>query len=151
MYKAKERGRNNFQFYSDDLNVNATKRLRTEYDIRKAIENKEFELYYQPKVSLATHQIVGVEALIRWNHPARGLLTPDQFIEIAEDTGSIIDIGSWVIEEACRACNHIKRTTGSHLVVAVNFVSPAVSRSHLGFYNEKVPTRTKTQSRAHRN
>lgn len=123
MYKAKERGRNNYQYYSDDLNANAANRLRTEYELRQAIENNEFELYYQPKICLRTHQIVGVESLIRWNHPSRGLLAPDQFIEIAEDTGSIIDIGSWVVEEACRASNHIANVTGSPLVVAIN-ISP---------------------------
>ena len=122
MYKAKERGRNNCQFYSEDLNANKENRLCTEYDIRQAITGQQFELYYQPKVSLKTHQIVGVESLIRWNHPTRGLLAPDEFIPIAEDNGSIIEIGTWVIEEACRACNTITRSTGAPLDVAINIL-----------------------------
>jgi diguanylate cyclase (GGDEF)-like protein/PAS domain S-box-containing protein len=123
MYKAKERGRNNFQFYSDDLNTNAVKRLRTEYEIRQALECDEFELFYQPKVTLKDKRIVGVESLIRWNHPERGILGPDEFIEVAEDTGTIIDIGTWVIEEACRACQTISAQVGRPIQVAIN-ISP---------------------------
>lgn len=123
MYKAKERGRNNYQFYSDDLNHNAVKRLRTEYEIRQALELDQFELYYQPKVSLRTQRIVGFESLIRWNHPERGLLGPGEFIEIAEDTGSIIDIGTWVIQEACRACKTFNEESDEPLDVAIN-ISP---------------------------
>ncbi len=123
MYKAKERGRNNYQYYSDDLNTNAIKRLRTEYEIRQALERGEFELYYQPKVAIRSRQIVGVEALIRWNHPERGLLAPDEFIGIAEETGSIIEIGTWVIEEACRACQILEERQGQPIQVAIN-ISP---------------------------
>ncbi len=123
MYKAKERGRNNYQFYSEDLNANAVKRLRTEYEIRQALENDEFVLFYQPKVSLQTREIVGVECLIRWQHPTRGLLTPDEFIEIAEDTGNIIPMGSWVIEEACRASKELSANHDRPIEVAIN-ISP---------------------------
>ncbi len=123
MYKAKERGRNNFQFYSEDLNTNAVKRLRTEYEIRRALENQEFVLFFQPKVALADKRIVGVESLIRWNHPERGILGPDEFIEVAEETGTIIDIGSWVIEEACRACRTLSQQVGRPIQVAIN-ISP---------------------------
>ncbi len=123
MYKAKERGRNNYQFYSDDLNRNAAKRLRTEYEIGQALDFSQFELFYQPKISLKTMQIVGVESLIRWNHPERGLLGPQEFIEIAEDTGSIIDIGTWVIQEACRACQALNASADRPIDVAIN-ISP---------------------------
>jgi diguanylate cyclase (GGDEF)-like protein/PAS domain S-box-containing protein len=123
MYKAKERGRNNYQFYSEDLNTNAVKRLRTEYEIRQALERKEFELYYQPKISIADNEIVGVESLVRWNHPERGLLAPDEFIGIAEDTGSIIDLGSWIIEEACRASKILSQCQRRPIQVAIN-ISP---------------------------
>lgn len=123
MYKAKERGRNNFQFYSEDLNTNAVKRLRTEYEIRRALENNEFVLFYQPKIALADNRIVGVESLIRWNHPERGILGPDEFIGVAEETGTIIDIGSWVIEEACRACQTLSEQVGRQIQVAIN-ISP---------------------------
>ncbi len=123
MYKAKERGRNNYQFYSEDLNTNAVQRLRTEYEIRQALEQQEFELFYQPKVALRGQQIVGFESLIRWNHPERGLLTPDEFIGVAEETGSIIDIGAWVIEDACRAARTLSEEQGRPIQVAVN-ISP---------------------------
>jgi diguanylate cyclase (GGDEF)-like protein/PAS domain S-box-containing protein len=123
MYKAKERGRNNYQFYSEDLNNSALTRLRTEYEIRQALDNDEFRLYYQPKVSLKSQRIVGVECLIRWDHPERGLISPDQFIEVAEETGSIIDIGSWVIEEACRAARILNNTHDRPVHISVN-ISP---------------------------
>lgn len=123
MYKAKERGRNNYQFYSKDLNHEAVQRLRTEYEIRQAFEQDQFELYYQPKISLTTMQIVGVESLIRWNHPARGLLGPEEFIQIAEDTDIIIDIGTWVIEEACRAAQILNAGAVRPINMAIN-ISP---------------------------
>ena len=123
MYKAKERGRNNYQYYSEDLNVNAVKRLRTEFEIRQALEQEEFVLYYQPKISVATGEVVGVESLIRWNHPQRGFLGPDEFIGIAEDTGIIIDIGSWVIQAACRAGQQLRKHLGRPLQMAIN-ISP---------------------------
>jgi diguanylate cyclase (GGDEF)-like protein/PAS domain S-box-containing protein len=123
MYKAKERGRNNYQFYSEDLNINAAKRLRTEYEIRQALDNGEFELYYQPKIDITSREVVGVESLIRWNHPERGLLGPDEFIGVAEETGSIIDIGTWVIEEACRACQCLTTEHNRPVKVAIN-ISP---------------------------
>ncbi len=123
MYKAKEHGRNNYQFYSQDFNTNAVKRLRTEYEIRQALENDEFELYYQPKISIEHGKIVGVESLIRWNHPERGILMPDEFITIAEDTGSIIDIGSWIISTACRAGQQLGSEHGSPIQIAIN-ISP---------------------------
>ncbi len=123
MYKAKEHGRNNYQFYSEDFNTNAVKRLRTEYEIRQALEKDEFELYYQPKVSIKRGKIVGVESLIRWNHPERGVLMPDEFITIAEDTGAIIDIGSWIIEAACRAGQQLAARHGEPIQVAIN-ISP---------------------------
>ena len=103
MYKAKERGRNNYQFFTNDMNVNAVNRLRVETELRSALDNEEFELYYQPKIRLADHALIGVECLIRWNHPQRGLLGPVEFISIAEESGVIVNIGSWVIEQACIA------------------------------------------------
>jgi diguanylate cyclase (GGDEF)-like protein/PAS domain S-box-containing protein len=123
MYKAKEGGRNTFQFYSDDMNTDAVKRLRTEYEIRQALDCNEFELFYQPKVSLTNKRVVGVESLIRWNHPERGVLGPDEFIAVAEETGTIIEIGTWVIEEACRACQTLSERVGRPIQVAIN-ISP---------------------------
>jgi predicted signal transduction protein with EAL and GGDEF domain len=106
MYFAKRSGRNNFRFYSKDLTASSGERLALESELRRAVERKELELYYQPKIRLADKQLIGSEALLRWNNPQRGLVPPDQFISIAEDSGLIIDIGEWVLLDACRtACD----------------------------------------------
>ena len=123
MYKAKERGRNTYQFYSNEMNTDAAKRLRTEYELSRALDFDEFELFYQPKVRLNDQRIVGVEALIRWQHPERGLLLPVEFIEVAEETGVIVDIGNWVIEEACKAGCILSKANGAPITVAIN-ISP---------------------------
>ncbi|OUS31258.1 hypothetical protein A9Q99_04480 [Gammaproteobacteria bacterium 45_16_T64] len=101
MYKAKEAGRDNYQFFSADMNTVIREQLKIENELRLALQNDEFELYYQPKVKLDCNQVFGYEALIRWNHPKRGLVPPNDFISVAEDTGLIIPIGEWVIKNAC--------------------------------------------------
>jgi diguanylate cyclase (GGDEF)-like protein len=123
MYRAKEKGRNNYQFYSEELNTNAVRRLRTEYELRRALERSEFELHFQPVVRLTDQSIVGVECLLRWNHPERGPVPPDDFISIAEDTGAIVEIGNWVIEEACAAGRLMTEQRGAPVSIAVN-ISP---------------------------
>jgi diguanylate cyclase (GGDEF)-like protein len=102
MYHAKQCGRNNYQFYKPDMSLRAVERQSLEGQLRYALERQELLLQYQPKVNLKTGAIVGVEALLRWQHPERGLLLPGQFLTIAEDTGMIIAIGQWVLREACR-------------------------------------------------
>jgi diguanylate cyclase (GGDEF)-like protein/PAS domain S-box-containing protein len=102
MYHAKESGRNNFQFFKAEMNQKSVERQSLEGSLRRALERGEFLLYYQPKVNLDTSEITGVEALIRWQHPDRGLLSPSQFVSIAEDCGLILQIGYWVLHEACR-------------------------------------------------
>jgi EAL domain-containing protein (putative c-di-GMP-specific phosphodiesterase class I) len=123
MYRAKEQGRNTYHFYSEEMNSNAIKRLRTEYELRRAMERSEFVLFYQPKVRLSDKQIVGVECLIRWEHPERGLLTPNEFIEVAEETGAIVDIGNWIIQEACRNGKALSVQAKRNIQIAVN-ISP---------------------------
>jgi diguanylate cyclase (GGDEF)-like protein/PAS domain S-box-containing protein len=101
MYWAKGNGRNSFQFFTQDMNGRALERLTLENSLRLALENKELFLEYQPQVDLATGTIVGAEALLRWSHPELGLITPDKFIPIAENSGMIIPIGEWVLRTAC--------------------------------------------------
>jgi EAL domain-containing protein (putative c-di-GMP-specific phosphodiesterase class I) len=102
MYHAKENGRENYQFFKQHMIVRAVERQFIERSMRLAVERNEFSLHYQPKVDLGTKTIVGVEALLRWQHPQRGLIPPAQFVPIAEDTGQILRIGQWVVREACR-------------------------------------------------
>jgi len=102
MYRAKEYGRDNYQFFTPDMGFQAVERQSLESQLRYALERQELLLHYQPKVNLKTGAITSVEALVRWQHPERGLLLPGQFLTIAEDTGMIVAIGQWVLREACR-------------------------------------------------
>lgn len=102
MYQAKQLGRNTYHFFSASLAEAAAERLALERDLRRAIEREEFELYFQPQVELASGKIIGAEALIRWNHPLRGLMLPQSFIPLAEESGNIIALGEWALRSACR-------------------------------------------------
>jgi len=101
MYSAKEKGRNNYQFFTSKLNVLVKARLEGEQDLRAALDGGQFAVYYQPIVRAGGRQLTGMEALLRWEHPNKGLILPDQFISLAEDTGLIIPIGEWVLRMAC--------------------------------------------------
>jgi diguanylate cyclase (GGDEF)-like protein len=101
MYRAKEQGRDNYQLYRAELHVRALKRMTLESQLRAAVGRDEFRLYYQPIVDLASSTIVAAEALVRWQHPERGLVLPAEFISVAEDTGLILPIGAWVLKTAC--------------------------------------------------
>jgi len=120
MYHAKENGRNNFQFFKAEMNLKAVERQSLESGLRRALEREEFLLHYQPKVNLETGDITGVEALIRWRQPDRGLVPPSQFVPIAEDCGLILHIGRWVLREACRQARAWQDAGLPPVPVAVN-------------------------------
>jgi diguanylate cyclase (GGDEF)-like protein/PAS domain S-box-containing protein len=123
MYRVKERGGNGYEFYAADMTSKAHARLALENALRHALEREEFELHYQPVVDLDSGHIKGVEALIRWRHPERGLVLPGEFIPVAEETGLIAPIGEWVLRTACRQCHEYSLAGGPPLRLAVN-VSP---------------------------
>jgi diguanylate cyclase (GGDEF)-like protein len=127
MYRAKEAGRNTYRFYTPQMNHRAIEKLDTEGALRKALERDEFILHYQPKVSLATGRITGVEALLRWNRPGHGLVPPLDFIPILEETGLIIAVGNWVIRTACRQIAEWQRTEVGCVCIAVNLSTRQLS------------------------
>ncbi|MBW7900383.1 MAG: EAL domain-containing protein [Rhodocyclaceae bacterium] len=120
MYHAKEKGRNNFQFFSPAMTAAATERMELERDLRIALEEGQYELHYQPQVCAGSGRVCGVEALIRWRHPERGLIPPLKFIPIAEESGAIEAIGAWVLQEACRQRARWRAEGIDELRVAVN-------------------------------
>jgi diguanylate cyclase (GGDEF)-like protein/PAS domain S-box-containing protein len=120
MYHAKESGRNNFQFFKADMNRRAVERQSLESSLHRALERKEFLLHYQPKVNIDTGEITGVEALVRWQPPDRGLVPPAQFVPIAEDCGLILHIGNWVLREACRQARAWQDAGLPQLPISVN-------------------------------
>ncbi|MFZ6646042.1 EAL domain-containing protein [Undibacterium sp. TJN25] len=131
MYKAKASGRGNYQFYVSEMGVKVSQRRDTETELRQALERNEFRLHYQPKVSTRTGDICGMEALVRWQHPERGMVPPLEFIHVAEESNLIIPIGEWVTREACRQ-NQAWHSQGlSNFPISVN--ASMVQFRHQGF------------------
>jgi len=120
MYSAKESGRNNFRFFTDDMNAQVMERLALENSLRLALNKKELFLMYQPQMDMATGKIVGLEALLRWQHPTLGLVPPDRFIRIAENSGLILPIGEWVLRTACSQARKWQDEGLPEVSVAVN-------------------------------
>jgi diguanylate cyclase (GGDEF)-like protein/PAS domain S-box-containing protein len=120
MYHAKSLGRNNVQFFTAEMNQNVVKRLTLDRDLRVAVETRQFELLYQPQLDSLSGRVVGVEALIRWRHPANGLVPPLEFIPLAEETGLILPLGEWVLDEACRQLRAWRDEGITDVTVAVN-------------------------------
>lgn len=124
LYRAKQSGRNKYQFFNEEMYLQARKIQRIENDLRQAIDNDELRLYYQPQVNSITGKITGAEALIRWQHPKLGLVSPDDFIPIAEDSGMIIDIGDWVMRTAVKQIASWKDAGLPAVNIAVNVSQP---------------------------
>ena len=121
MYQSKSNGKSRWTVYDTDMRVAVLERLELETDLVSALEQRQFHLVYQPIIELLTEEIVGFEALLRWDHPTKGLVGPDSFISIAEDNGTIVPIGRWVLEEACRTAAEFQRChPGRSLTMAVN-------------------------------
>jgi diguanylate cyclase (GGDEF)-like protein len=120
LYRAKESGRNNFRFFTEDMNASAMERLTLENGLRLALDKKELFLVYQPQMDIATGKITGLEALLRWQHPELGLVPPDKFIRIAENSGLILSIGEWVLRTACSQVRKWQDEGLPAVTVAVN-------------------------------
>ena len=132
MYHAKDNGRNNYQFFRSQMNTVAVERQFIEASLRLALERQEFVLHYQPKFSLRTGAITGVEALLRWEHPKWGLLFPGRFLKIAEESGLIVPIGHWVLREACTKTKQWLDSDMAPITIAVNI--SALEFRHAGFF-----------------
>ena len=131
MYRAKEQGRNNYQFYSAQMNKHSFERLAMETSLRRAVERGEFLVQYQPKQSLRTGAITGMEALVRWKHPDWGVVSPAQFVPLAEETGLIAQIGDWVLRTACAQSREWRAMGVPPLRIAVNLSARQFSRESL--------------------
>ncbi|MFJ3483409.1 EAL domain-containing protein [Pseudomonas sp. NPDC090202] len=132
MYHAKERGKNNFQFYQADMNASALERLELESDLRHALEQEEFTLYYQPQFSGDGKRLTGTEALLRWRHPRRGLVPPGDFIPVLEELGLVVEVGEWVLKEACRQLREWHLAKVRVPKVSVNISARQFSDGQLG-------------------
>ena len=120
MYEAKAAGKNKYHVFNNQLHKNADSRMSLELELRKAVENNEFVLHYQPQIDLNTGMLIGCEALIRWQHPERGLLAPFFFIDTIESNGLIIPVGKWIIQEACRQCGEWSRKGLDNIKMSIN-------------------------------
>ena len=131
LYRAKELGRNNYQFCTPDLNAAVRERVLMESGLRRALEEEQFRVFYQPQVNLVTREIVGLEALLRWDHPGRGIVSAEHFIPVAEDSRLIVPMGEWVLGAACRFGAKLIARAGRDLRVAVNLSARQFARGDL--------------------
>ncbi|MBN1981080.1 MAG: EAL domain-containing protein [Chitinivibrionales bacterium] len=130
MYYAKEHGKNNFQFYSQTMNAASLERLTMANELHRALERNELVLYYQPKIDLEQRNVTGMEALIRWNHPIKGLVTPSEFIPLAEETGLIVAIGEWVLTHACKQNKEWQTQGYNPITISINIARQQFSQQN---------------------
>jgi len=142
MFLAKELGRNRHEYYRVEIGKRFSKKLNIETALRKALENGEFEVYYQPQISVPNRRIVGMEALIRWNHPQLGLVSPVDFIPIAEESGLIIPIGSWVMQTAAKQIAQWQKKGYGLLRVGINLSAKQFQDKDLAREVQEVITQT---------
>lgn len=147
MYRAKEEGRNNFQFFAPEMNFRVDLLFSMEKDLRLALERGELFLQYQPQADLASGELSGVEALIRWKHPVKGLVSPAEFIPVAEETGQIVAIGEWVLRTACRQMAEWQKAGVHDLTIAVNLSIRQLRQPTLGEFVNKVLQETGLEAR----
>jgi len=131
MYHVKDNGKDNYQFYADNMHEIYSRHLSLENDMRRALQNKEFKLYYQPQINIETNDIFAMEALIRWEHPERGLIAPTEFISLAEETGLIQPIGDWILETACEELKRWRDVGLTGVRVAVNLSSCQLDQNNI--------------------
>lgn len=136
MYRVKAMGKNNFQFYTKEINHRAVELLELENDMHKAIENQEFLLHYQPQISLQDRSVIGLESLVRWSHPKKGMISPGDFIPLAEESGMILELGEWVLMESCRQAK-------IWLDMGFNFGKVAVNLSAKQFHRSDIVAQVK--------
>lgn len=138
MYEVKKQGKNGFHFFSNELNAQIIERVELEGELRKSIEREEFELYYQPQFRAEDARLIGVEALVRWNHPEKGTLSPALFIPVAEEIGLITNLGTWVLREACRQMHEWHKAGAPLIPVSVNLSSQQFYQPHLSRDIQKI-------------
>ncbi|MFA0926083.1 EAL domain-containing protein [Pseudomonas syringae pv. tagetis] len=131
MYRSKAKGRNRVESYTHDLTTQASERIALEQELRRALDHNQLALAYQPKISLLTHTLVGAEALIRWSHPTFGEVPPEHFIPLAEENGMILQIGDWVLEQACRQMGEWRKTRQPFGPLSVNLAGAQLRQTNL--------------------
>lgn len=120
LQEAKTNGKNQFQFFNESMRKRLTARIRLEQDLKVALQEEQFEVYYQPKINIETRKVTGSEALVRWKHPTNGFISPEEFVPVAEEAGMIIDLGEWILRTACRQTRKLQEYGYRDLAVAVN-------------------------------
>lgn len=140
MYRAKQQGKGNYQHYTESMHQQMLEQLNLEQALRKAVECKEFVLHYQPQIDVHTCEVVGVEALLRWQHPTKGLLAPDEFIDLAKQTGLIEPIGEWVLEQVCRQAKDWRDLGFVAIQVAVNIARCQFHKGNLKEFVQQMLT-----------
>ena len=147
MHHAKNLGRDGYQFFTEAINERASKRFKVENQLRKALVQNQFEMYYQPKVELRSRRVTGAEALVRWRHPELGMVSPAEFIPIAEETGLVVPLGDWILREVCRQISEWRKQGLSPLAVSVKPLVFRCSRRLQVVRRLHLPARARRQVR----